>query len=115
MVSVLSNSSLNSSATTATSDDSTRRPRPFGRSGRVTTATTSQRRATSRNDGTANDGVPMNTTRGLSPPPSRLKSAPFSCHRGNLRHLTTREGRELSLEKLTLERRQAIDEQTLSR
>ena len=51
-------------ASSATSDSASARPRPFGRSGCVTTATTSQVRATARSAGTAKSGVPMNTTRG---------------------------------------------------
>jgi hypothetical protein len=50
-------------------------PRPFGRSGCVTTATTSPRRKHASSDGTAKSGVPMKTSRGTRRPYTRSQPA----------------------------------------
>src|SRR4029079_18361663 len=50
-------------------------PRPAGRSGWLTTATSDVSAATARSDGTANAGEPTNTTRtGVTGPPARAPS-----------------------------------------
>ena len=64
MVSGFTTLSPSRSAACATCEPSGFRPLPLGRSGWVITPTTSQPCASSRSDGTANSGVPMNTTRG---------------------------------------------------
>ena len=76
-----------------------RRPRPAGRLGCVTTSSTEKRSsfASACNDGTANAGEPRNTTRKVNaqlPAPRRgpSRSAPRSRRRGRRSHRTWRIG-----------------------
>ena len=101
-------SSPSASPRAATAEAPRCRPRPLGRSGCVTTADHVAARAPPpRSDGTANSGVPMNTTRGrLSARLPDERRRPIV-----LGQLAARERLERALQELALERRQPVDEQ----
>src|SRR6185503_8539347 len=99
-------SSPRSRAVRATGDSCTWSPRPLGRSGCVTTRATSQADATASSAGTANSGLPMNTTRGftLDTPLARARVVAGG-------QLAARERVQVALQELAFEERQPVGEQ----
>src|SRR5262245_44538631 len=93
-------------AARATADSCTSSPRPLGRSGCVTTRTTSQDAATACNAGTANGGLPMNTTRAFTSDTPLARTRVIA--RGQL---AARQGVQVALQELALEERQPVGEQ----